>query len=1346
MGITGKKKKEFSMKCNLKKGIALGLAILLAMTSALANTFVNNVAKAATGPSVILHYDMSRDTDGTIKDISGNDHNGTIPNASGVSYGTLGGDDYVTLSGGSAIEVATAGYITIPNGTIASDATSITVSMITKSKMGVKAGWLWALGQDNAGTGKCNYIYVTPRSYQEEYLRAGITGNNSDGDTSIIVDTSELTPNVWSVVTVTYQEIVGGAGTLTLYCDGVKIGQTAFDECNFAKLFSSTDSIDGYIGKSFWNDPYYQGDISDFIIYDGAMTEEQVTDLTQKSNQSIARMNESTNLILNYDMTVGTNASSEEVLKDISGNGKDAVLKGTYTKATDGTDAILSLSGGLSDSASAGYAVIPDGTFPTTLKNVSATIDIRLTAENAITWAWGLGSDSNKNFYVAPKSPHGNVLLAGIKNSDEVSASDTTALEQNVWSSITATFAEDGTLALYKNGKLVSKIATTNITTFGELFTAGDGFDGYIGKSFWPDPYFQGDIKEFKVYNKALSYDEVTAYYYDGKDSSVLQTSIEEAADALTLGEISSIQDDMTLPTTGINNTTISYSSSDPATIAVDGQVNRPDTGNGNKMVTLTAMVSLLGQSVTKTFDVTVLESNAEEDIKIAKETFTVDALERLVINDVTLPTTTSKKNVTVSWTSNDPAHMTKDGNVERPYAGNEDAKVTMTATFATIGSTATATKKFDVTVRAGLSDDDLAGYVYANFSMDNGKDVQQVHMQLSEDGLHWKALNGNDPLYEINQSLYPVEGTDQGIRDPYLIRGVGENSDKVWLLATDLNTMQEKYGGNLATSTVGNWGAMANSGSKNMFVWETTDWVNWERRWIDVGTEIKAGAVWAPEAIYNPEKDNYLVYWSARVKSDNFYENRIYCNETKDFKTFGPTKLYVDEDYTCIDASQLSVKEGESIKYYRLIKDERDNHINVEVSDTLLDPNIDYSSSNPLAKEVGDKPANQATGSHFTPISNTTLASYKGYYEGATLFKYFDRDEYCIMVDEYGGKMRRYIPFITKDLSKPDSILPVADGEYSMDLGCHGTMIPITLKEYNTLIKTYNQDTLKTAYRSINYIEADKRALNDTLASAKELKEGDYTAGSYQMLESAMTVANGFVADKSASSVDVAKSISSIQNAVKALVKKSDTGSTDFYGPVTTPKPTATPVPAPKKTSKVKAKNQTTSTIKLKWSKVSDITGYYIEKLNTAKNQWTQVAKITSNVASYVVTDLKTATDYTFRITAYKEGEEEIKGASTIIKTTTAAKNTKMKVKKSGTKAKITWTKVRGADGYAIFIKTGTGKYVQVKKIKSAKTLKYTRKGLKKGKKYTFKVVSYVNSPSGRVYSATSNKIKIKY
>ncbi len=505
-----------------------------------------------------------------------------------------------------------------------------------------------------------------------------------------------------------------------------------------------------------------------------------------------------------------------------------------------------------------------------------------------------------------------------------------------------------------------------------------------------------------------------------------------------------------------------------------------------------------------------------------------------------------------------------------------------------------------------GLTDDDYAGYVYVCFADTKaGKDVQQVHFFLSEDGLNWTALNGCKPIFETGEDyidyiskypgssvnykvldgldeadiaettfgdasvLFPFEGNDQGIRDPYLLRGAkkdGSDANKVWILATDLNTMQPKYNGNLTNNTVGNWGLMTSGGqgSRNLFVYETEDWVHWTRRYINVADQVDAYMAWAPEAIYNPVKDNYLVYWSARSKVDGGARDRLYCNETEDFVTFGPTKLYeqepfyknyepdgvgsADDGYGNIDTSQLWVAkknaDGTVNPYgtlYRLVKDETNNHIELMEADTVLDPKYEgkenqaaydatdatriteytdedgntFSSLadiNALDDKTHIKTAdvvyhwfiNESVGNHFEYIEQQDMEKQIGAYEGATMFKFIGRDEWCIMIDFYGNNQVRYEPYTTTDLSEPNSIKKVESGygRTGGDIGCHGGMIPITAEEYNTLIDTYNADDTIDNYHPIEYV-VDKRAFN---AKRKELKAAAATNEYTKSMKDQMT------------------------------------------------------------------------------------------------------------------------------------------------------------------------------------------------------------------------------------------------
>lgn len=546
---------------------------------------------------------------------------------------------------------------------------------------------------------------------------------------------------------------------------------------------------------------------------------------------------------------------------------------------------------------------------------------------------------------------------------------------------------------------------------------------------------------------------------------------------------------------------------------------------------------------------------------------------------------------------------------VTRPYAGEGDYKFNLVATVTADG--ATGTKTFPMTVREGLSGDSYAGYVYVCFSVPKGKnyDVQQIHFFLSEDGLNWTALNGCQPAFltgsdftncvekcapnsvnykvTIDKSeipntvvgdasvLFPFEGRDQGVRDPYLIRGCkadGSDANKVWLLATDLNTHSANYGpaSNMANNVCGDWGktSKVGIGSTNLFVWETEDWVTWERRYVDVGSQIDAAMAWAPEAIYNPEKDNYLVYWSGRVGADDVARNRLYCCETSDFVNFGPTKLYEQEafyqkyvemggaddndGYGNIDTSQLWVagkdKNGNDTPYgtlYRVVKDEtRTNKgsvllkIHLMSADTVLDPNVDYDSTEPVRitpyeyngmtfAEAADLKAltndknnlgkaeiiynwfiNESNGNHFTKIDQTAIDDLVGYHEGATMFKFIDRDEWCIMIDNYGNMQIRYEPFVSTDLSQPDSVVKMPKGTYGRtggDVGTHGGMIPITVDEYNNLVKNYNDKSNMVGmnaaaadnFHEISFISLDTRPM-DAVAEKleKAAASSSYSAG----------------------------------------------------------------------------------------------------------------------------------------------------------------------------------------------------------------------------------------------------------
>ena len=82
---------------------------------------------------------------------------------------------------------------------------------------------------------------------------------------------------------------------------------------------------------------------------------------------------------------------------------------------------------------------------------------------------------------------------------------------------------------------------------------------------------------------------------------------LQEAAEALSLCTVTA--ENLNLPDTGKGNTSITWSSSDKNVMTDDGEiVARPEAGTGNAAITLTATIEKNGESITKDFEVEVLE------------------------------------------------------------------------------------------------------------------------------------------------------------------------------------------------------------------------------------------------------------------------------------------------------------------------------------------------------------------------------------------------------------------------------------------------------------------------------------------------------------------------------------------------------------------------------------------------------------------------------------------------------------------------------------------------------------------------------------------------------------------
>lgn len=298
-------------------------------------------------------------------------------------------------------------------------------------------------------------------------------------------------------------------------------------------------------------------------------------------------------------------------------------------------------------------------------------------------------------------------------------------------------------------------------------------------------------------------------------------------------------------------------------------------------------------------------------------------------------------------------------------------------------------------------------GYLFVTFNGEKTPLTEQIYFGLSPDGRNWEALNSAQPVL-----VSPLG--EKGVRDPFIIRS--RDGKKAWLLATDLSINLNPV-----------WKRAATAGSKSIVIWESTDLVHWsEPRLVKISAD-DAGCTWAPEAVYDEESGDYLVFWSSANGRDNFAKFRVWAARTKDFVNFGEPFIYIERDFPVIDTSIVR----ENGVYYRFTKAEHERTIFLETSTRLAGP--------------------------WTEMPGFSLAGKEGY-EGPACFQLAPASAgkpatWCLLLDHF-TKGAGYQPFITTDLASgkfeaaPDIKFPFRFR--------HGTVIPVTADEYARLKSTY--------------------------------------------------------------------------------------------------------------------------------------------------------------------------------------------------------------------------------------------------------------------------------------------------
>ena len=298
-------------------------------------------------------------------------------------------------------------------------------------------------------------------------------------------------------------------------------------------------------------------------------------------------------------------------------------------------------------------------------------------------------------------------------------------------------------------------------------------------------------------------------------------------------------------------------------------------------------------------------------------------------------------------------------------------------------------------------------GFLFATFKGEATPMTEQIYFGYSADGRRWEALNGEQPV------LISAVG-ERGVRDPYLLRA--HDGKKFFLLATDLSINLNR-----------DWKRAQQGGSKSIVIWESEDLVHWSEPRLAPVAAADAGCTWAPEAVYDEETRDYLLFWASKTASDHFAKQRIWASRTTDFRSFSKAFIYIDRPNDVIDTDIVR----DHGRYYRFSKDEKSKGTIMEVSEKLMGPWLDVAGSS-LDKLVG--------------------------YEGPACFQ-LERAAggkpamWCLLMDYY-SKGKGYQPFLTHDLAG-GQFTPGTDITFPYQFR-HGSVLSISDVE---------RDRLKAAY-----------------------------------------------------------------------------------------------------------------------------------------------------------------------------------------------------------------------------------------------------------------------------------------
>ncbi|MBQ6863801.1 MAG: glycoside hydrolase family 43 protein [Clostridia bacterium] len=286
--------------------------------------------------------------------------------------------------------------------------------------------------------------------------------------------------------------------------------------------------------------------------------------------------------------------------------------------------------------------------------------------------------------------------------------------------------------------------------------------------------------------------------------------------------------------------------------------------------------------------------------------------------------------------------------------------------------------------------------YLFCYFT-GNLPQEERIHFAVSEDGYHFSALHGGQPV--ILQTM-----GKKCCRDPFVFR---DQNNQFHIIATDMRSQD-------------GW-----CNNNSMVIWDSPDLIHWQNeRILDFSQfeETKtADRVWAPQVLFDKNRQEYMIYWTHH-NADAALDTITWYAYTKDFCTLTttPKVLFSPKSGLCAIDADILEHDG---KYYLYQAD---------------------GEKEAICYCVADKP----DGPYFEPDSNKISVADTAL-EGNCIYRILGTDRFVMIADQFqkGG----YFMQETTDLIH---FTKVSEDSFALNhlSPRHGSVLHITEQEYNAL------------------------------------------------------------------------------------------------------------------------------------------------------------------------------------------------------------------------------------------------------------------------------------------------------